>query len=152
MTTIVQLKKDIPELGRIGQMVEVSQAYARNFLLPKGAAVLATPALIAAAKRSTAKLAEEEARYTATAVAAKSKLTDATVRLRGRANAQGKLFAAVKSDQVIAAIAADAGLRLPSSTRIEPVSFKTVGAHSAQLVVPGGPIHFIVQIEHAERP
>lgn len=151
MTITVFLQRDVAGLGRAEQLVTVSQAYARNFLLPKGFAVIATPTVMARARQATTVAQALRGQTEAAVRSAAATLTGQTVRLSGRANPQGKLFAALKTDQVMAAIHDQYGLRLPSTTMLEPDHYKTIGAHSAQLKVGDQQIVFTIQLDHAKK-
>lgn len=151
MTVAVQLQRDVPGLGRVGQIVNVSQAYARNFLLPKGMAVIATAKIIATA---------QQAQATATANAAKAKrdlaktltaLQGATITLTGRASPQGKLFAAIKKEQLVAAIKRQVPAGIPASIRLEPEVIKTIGSHTVTISFDHQSVSFTVQIDHVEK-
>ena len=151
MTISVYLLHDVADLGRTGQVVTVRQAYARNFLIPKGYAAVATPALIAKSKQAVIQAAATRDHAAAVAQQAAATLTGQTVRLAARANPQGKLFAAVKAEQVKMAILAQHGLRLPPNTVLEPPQFKTLGDHPARLTLADHLIEFTIHLDHADR-
>lgn len=150
MTLRVYLLRDVPNLGRTGQVVLVSQAYARNFLIPKGLATLPTAALLAKAKQVAASAEAEKAQVAETVTKTMTTLRDQIVKLSARANPQGKLFAAIKSEQVLTAIQTQYGLRLPPNAILVPNHFKTTGDHPTTLTLANQQIHFTVHLDYAK--
>ena len=150
MTIHVQLRRDIPELGRAGEVVAVTQAYARNFLLPRGAAILATPKVLADVQRAAAAKTADESRARATQAALTTKLMGQTIRLVGRASSAGKLFAAMKKDQLLAALSAQVGLALPATVQLQPDQLKTLGDHSVTVRLGDQTVTITFHIDHGQ--
>lgn len=106
------LKKDVDKLGEADSIINVSDGYARNFLLPQGLAVLSTKKQLAAAeKRSAEKLAALEARRTEFEELAK-KLSELDIKILADAGEEGKLFGSVTSMDIAQAVQAEAGIEL----------------------------------------
>ncbi|MGC5049203.1 50S ribosomal protein L9 [Micrococcus porci] len=127
------LTQEVPGLGIDGDVVEVKNGYARNYLLPRGFATVWTQGgekqveslKAARAARATANLEEAQALA--------AKLQSATVRIDRKAGAEGRLFGAVKAADVAEAIEA-AGLGSVSKRSVTlPNHIKTVGNHEAQV-------------------
>ena len=98
------LKQNVEHLGRTGDVVDVKPGYARNFLLPRGLAVLVTKSNIAEVERARAQaIAEEEARVAGLKDMG-SKLADVSVTIEGKANEEGHLFGSVNASQIAAAL------------------------------------------------
>lgn len=98
------LKQNIEHLGRTGDLVEVKPGYARNFLLPRGMAVMVTKSNMAEVERArVAALAEEDARLASLKDMA-SKLGDVSVTIEGKANDEGHLFGSVQVSQIAASL------------------------------------------------
>ncbi|MBL8754663.1 MAG: 50S ribosomal protein L9 [Planctomycetes bacterium] len=98
------LKQNIEHLGRIGDVVKVKSGYARNYLLPRGLAVMVTKTNLAEIERARAlALAEEQLRVAAMKELA-TKLAEASVTIEGRANAEGHLFGSVTGAQIAASL------------------------------------------------
>lgn len=74
MGTKIVLKKDVDTLGKAGTLVEVAAGYARNYLIPQGFAVRATPGLIKEAEQRQAKQREIQAKLRAEALETKKLL------------------------------------------------------------------------------
>ena len=94
------LNKTIEHLGRTGDVVDVKPGYARNYLLPRGLAVMVTKGNMhqVAAARAAA-LAEEVARLAELKDMA-SKLGEVSVTIEGKANEEGHLFGSVSAHQI----------------------------------------------------
>jgi len=98
------LKQNVEHLGRTGDVVDVKPGYARNYLLPRGMAVLVTKSNIAEVERARAQaIAEEEARVAGLKDMG-NKLADVSVTIEGKANEEGNLFGSVNASQIAAAL------------------------------------------------
>ena len=95
----VILQQDVRGQGKKGQMVEVAEGYARNFLLPRKLAVPATADAMNTMKLQEKARKAEEARQKAEAEAVAEKLKGAVVKLTAKAGANGKLFGAITSKE-----------------------------------------------------
>ena len=101
----VILKSDVSKLGKAGSLIDVSDGHARNFLLPKGLAVEATPGKIAEWKAEQARLKAKDAKDRQAAVELQKKLEGKVVRVEGRAGENGKLFGSITPAQIAEALA-----------------------------------------------
>lgn len=133
----IQLLKTIPELGVKGQIIEVRDAYARNYLLPHSIGRIATTQVVTEQKLHVDQKSHKDARLTADLARAQKRLCGAAVRLQRPASDQGKLFAAVHSNQIISALNSQFKLSL-SGLRTEPEHLKNTGSHQVALHWPGG--------------
>lgn len=98
------LKQNVEHLGRIGELVKVKTGYARNYLLPQGLAVMITKSNVAEIERARAQaLVEEQNRIQGLRDMA-TRLTEASVTIEGRANAEGHLFGSVTATNIGAAL------------------------------------------------
>ena len=100
---------DVPQVARAGELRDVSDGYARNYLIPRGLAALATAAAVhereeqrSATERLRAKTIEE-------AQALAGRLTGTTVTVKARAGKQGRLFGSVTPADVATALKAELG-------------------------------------------
>jgi large subunit ribosomal protein L9 len=111
----VLLRKDVEGVGRRGDIVEVKGGYARNFLLPSGAAMTASEKVTgqAAAMRRSRDL--RDAKDVAAAETQKTQLEKAPLRVGARASAQGKLFGSVGPTEIAAALTAASGVDVDRS-------------------------------------
>lgn len=98
------LKQNVEHLGRVGELVKVKTGYARNYLLPRGLAVMITKSNVAEIERARARaLVEEQDRIQGLRDLA-TKLTEASVTIEGRANAEGHLFGSVTAANIASAL------------------------------------------------
>ena len=100
----VILKKDVKGTGKEGDIVKVSDGFARNRLIPSGVAVEATVANKRAIEREKANLAEKIAAEKAAANELKGQLEKAAVELKTKVGEGGKLFGSVTSMDIADAI------------------------------------------------
>lgn len=145
---MVKLLKTLQGVGRIGEIVEVSDAQARNFMLPKKIAVLATGTVVQASQREAAHDRVQRVSRQEALTRLIQKVEQGTLRLRGTANEQGKLFAAIKTPDIQAALEQQFGMRLDHIV-CQPDHLKTVGTHHVQLMIDRdhrATIH--IEVEH----
>ena len=100
----VILKQDVKGTGKAGQIVKVSDGYARNKLIPGGLAVEATPANKKAFEREKAKAAEKLAQEKASAEEFARRLQDKIVVVKTKVGDNGKLFGSITSMDIAGAI------------------------------------------------
>lgn len=101
----VILQQDIKKLGKKGDIVEVSEGYGRNFLLPRKAAVLATAANLNVAEAKAGSKARKEAMATDEARLMAKQLEGVKVEVHVRTGEGGKLFGSVTGKDVSEALA-----------------------------------------------
>ncbi len=127
----VILQQDVKGQGKKGQMVEVSEGYARNFLLPRKLAVLATTDAINTMNLKEKARRAEEARQRAEAEEIAGKLKNLQVKIPAKAGANGKLFGAVTNKEVSDALKAQHGIELAKQKIVmEPI--KAFGGYQAK--------------------
>ena len=127
----VILQQDVRGQGKKGQMVEVSEGYARNFLLPKKLAVEANAANMNTMKMQEKARKAEEARLKAEAEAAAEKLKNSVVKLTAKAGANGKLFGAVTNKEVSDGLQKQYGIELAKNKIVmEPI--KSFGSYEVK--------------------
>lgn len=96
----VILQKDVKDHGKKGQMVEVSDGYARNYLFPHGLAIAATADNINIMKQQEKARQRKEELEIAEANEIKKKLESCTVKIQASAGKSGKLFGSITSKEV----------------------------------------------------
>ena len=96
----VLLKEDVDNLGYAGEVYNVADGYGRNYLIPKGLAVLASPSVMkqAAVWRKRAEARREELRAEYEALSAK--IDEATLKYTARAGDTGKLYGSITTSQI----------------------------------------------------
>lgn len=101
----VILLESIDRLGGLGDMVKVRAGFARNYLLPKGKAKVATPENIAEVEARRAELEKQHAESLAAAGERAEKLNALQVTITAKAGSEGKLFGSVTNANIAEAIA-----------------------------------------------
>ena len=107
----VILKSDVSKLGKAGSLIDVSDGHARNFLIPKGLAVEATPGKMAEWKAEQARLKAKDEKDKHHALELQRALQGKSVRIEGRAGENGKLFGSITAAQIVDALAEQHGLK-----------------------------------------
>ena len=125
----VILQQDVKGQGKPGQLVNVSDGYARNFLLPKKLAVPANAdnmnKMIMQDKAKKAQMEAEKAEAQATA----EKLKELMVKIPAKAGAGGRLFGAVTSKEISEALQAQFGLNIAKSKIVQDEPIKSFGTY-----------------------
>ncbi|MSO38038.1 MAG: 50S ribosomal protein L9 [Acidimicrobiia bacterium] len=108
----IVLRADVETLGKKGDLLDVANGYARNFLVPRGLAIVATKGTIkqSVAMRRSREVKDSRDRDSAQAMA--TTLTASAVQITARAGEGGKLFGSVTSSDVAAALGAVVGFEL----------------------------------------
>lgn len=133
------LKQNVEHLGRVGDVVVVKTGYARNYLLPRGLAVMVTKSNVAEIERARAQALLDEQNRVQGLKDLGQRLAEASVTIEGRANAEGHLFGSVTAVHVAAALR-DKGLPVEDrQVRLEQ-PLKTIGVYDV-------PIHLHASIE-----
>ncbi|MFM8601421.1 MAG: 50S ribosomal protein L9 [Actinomycetota bacterium] len=126
----VILRQDIAGVGRRGDIVTVADGHARNYLLPRGMAFLATDGAVAQANamRRRRDLREAADRESARNVA--EALTAKTFTIKAKAGNEGRLFGSVTTSDIAGALAAQAGVTLDRK-KVLAQPIRTIGIHTA---------------------
>ena len=125
----VILQQDVKGQGKKGQMIDVAEGYARNFLMPRKLAVLATADAMNTMKLQEKAKKAEEARLKAEAEAIAEKLKSVQVKIPARAGANGKLFGAVTTKEVSDALMAQHGIEIAKQKIVLDDPIKAFGGY-----------------------
>lgn len=129
----VILKKNVDKLGYRDEVVTVKNGYGRNFLIPQGYAVLATPSNKKAHEEVLKQRAHKETKILAEAEALAAKLADVTVKIATKVGENGKIFGSVNTVQLADALRA-AGYDVDrKSLKIKDEPIKEVGTFEAEV-------------------
>lgn len=134
----VLLRKDITGVGRRGDIVSVSSGHARNFLLPRGLAIVATDGAVVQATsmrraRDLREAADRESAHTIVAELAKR-----TIQIQAKAGSEGRLFGSVTATDIAQAVDAQAGISLDRKSIEISSPIRTVGDHSVTVELFAG--------------
>ena len=127
----VILTQDVKGKGKKGQMIEVSDGYARNFMLPKKLAIEATPDAVNTMRMNDKATAERIAREKAEALATSKKLREMTVVVTAKGGGNGRLFGAVTTQEIAAALEKQSGIKLDKRKIVLKDAIKNVGTYTA---------------------
>ena len=125
----VILTQDVKGKGKKGQMIEVSDGYARNYMLPRKIAMEATTDAVNTMRMNDKATAERIAREKAEALATANKLREMTVVVKAKGGGQGRLFGAVTNAEIAAALE-KAGVKLDKRKIVLNENIKNVGTYT----------------------
>ena len=124
----VILTQDVRGKGKKGQMIEAAEGYARNFLLPKGMAVLATADAVNTMNLQAKAKAKADAEAKAAALEIAEKLKSCQVKIAAKGGEGGKLFGAVTGKEIAAALKEQYGMDVYSKKLVLDQPIKTFGS------------------------
>ena len=123
------LTKDVPELGKKGDVVDVADGYARNYLVPKALGVKASDGNLRQAEKMREARLEAERRAREEADRIKDALSGTRVVIAARAGDEGKLFGSIGPGDVAEAIKTFVGLEVPRANIIVQPPIRAIGLH-----------------------
>ena len=127
------LLQDVRGQGKKGEIIEASDGYARNYLLPRKLAVLATAENVNTMKmQEKAKLAQQAAEK-AEAEAVAAKLKDLSVKVVAKGGSNGRLFGAVTSKEIADALSAQHGITINKSKLVQEEPIKAFGGYDLKV-------------------
>ena len=126
----VILRSDVDSLGKKGDIIDVADGYARNYLVPNGLALKASPGAVqqASSMRRARDVRDTADREAAQAVA--TKLVPQTISISARAGGEGKLFGSVTAADVVEAVQAQTGIELDRRKVHLADPIREVGQHT----------------------
>lgn len=133
----VILKQDVKSLGKKGELVNASDGYARNFLIPKGLATEANATAMNDFNNKESAKKYHKAEEIKAAKADAEKLEGKTFRLTAKAGANGKLFGSVTSKDISAKIKQDLSLDI-DKRKIAVDDIKQFGTYEAEIKIYQG--------------
>lgn len=134
----VILKQDVKSIGKKDEIHEVSDGYARNFLLPRGLAAAADANALNTARTKSEAKAHHEAEARAEAEALAAKIKDRTVTIKVKGGASGKLYGKVTAKEVAEALGQLTGAEIDKKKVELPAAIKEFGACTAQVRLYAG--------------
>ena len=134
-TTKLILTQEVTGLGSSGDTVEVKGGYARNYLLPRGLAIVATRGAEKQIESLRRARAARDVRSLEEAQSLAARLSGLTITLPARAGAGGRLFGRITTADVVAAVSAAGGPELDRRRIDLPSSIKSTGTHTVTVRV-----------------
>ena len=128
----VILQQDVKGQGKKGQMVEVSEGYARNFLLPRKLAILATTDAINTMNLKEKARRAEEARQREEALNVAAKLKECTVKISAKAGTGGRLFGAVTTKEISEGLKKQFNIDVPKQKLVLDDPIKAYGSYQVK--------------------
>ena len=128
----VILLQDVKGKGKKGQMLEVSDGYARNYMLPRKMAIEATPDAINTMKMNDKAAQERMAREKAEALEVSKKLRGMTLTVTAKGGGAGRLFGSVTNQEIADALAKNSGIQLDKRKIVISEPIKNVGTYTVQ--------------------
>lgn len=124
----VILKEDIKGVGKKGQIINVKEGYAKNFLFKKNLGVTATPEEIKKLKNAKVKIEKKLEAVKEEAEKISEKLNNKTLKANVKVGKKGKVFGSVTSKEISILIKEELGLEIDKK-KIEMSTIKTEGTH-----------------------
>ena len=126
----VILMQDVKGKGKKGQMIEVSDGYARNYMLPRKIAVEATADAVNTMRMNDKAAAEKAAKERAEAMEISKKLLDMTLVVTAKGGGAGRLFGSVTNAEIADALAKKTGIKLDKRKIVIADPIKSVGTYT----------------------
>ncbi|HET9058405.1 MAG TPA: 50S ribosomal protein L9 [Acidimicrobiales bacterium] len=125
----VVLRSDVAKLGKRGDICDVADGFARNYLLPKGHAILASTGIAdqAARMRRAREIKDAHDRQVAETIA--RSLVAQVIRIPVKAGPEGKLFGSVTTANIVEAVAEQTGVELDRNRMHLSEPIKNLGTH-----------------------
>ena len=129
MTVRVILRRDVDTVGKKGDVLEVTDGYARNFLLPKGLAMKATDGGESQAASMRRARDVKDARDRGAAEEVATRLVPTVITIKAKAGSEGRLFGSVTAADVADAVAAQTGIDIERRRLHLDEPIKSIGTH-----------------------
>ena len=126
----VILLQDVKGKGKKGQMLEVYDGYARNFMLPRKLAIEATADAVNTMRMNDKAAAEKAARERAEALEVSKKLREMTLTVKAKGGGAGRLFGSVTNQEIADALEKNAGIKLDKRKIVISDPIKNVGTYT----------------------
>lgn len=126
----VILMQDVKGKGKKGQMLEVSDGYARNYMLPRKIAIEATADAVNTMKMNDKATQERIAREKAEALEISKKLRELTITVNAKGGGNGRLFGSVTNQEIADALKAQTGIALDKRKIVIADPIKNVGVYT----------------------
>ena len=131
----VILLQDVRGKGKKGQMLEVSDGYARNYMLPRKIAIEATADAVNTMRMNDKATQERIAKEKAEAMEVSKKLREMTVVVNAKGGGNGRLFGSVTNQEIADALKAKTGIALDKRKIIITDAIKNVGTYTVSLAM-----------------
>ncbi len=145
----VLLLQDVYKLGRAGDVKKVANGYGRNYLIPQGLAVLATPGALKMANRIRSEADQKRAILNQEMSGIAKLLEDVTLTFPARASETGRLYGSINTRMIADAVSEKAGVEI-SHRQIDSQPLRMIGEHVVNVRLTVDMIPEITVIVHRE--
>ena len=126
----VILLQDVKGKGKKGQLIDVSDGYARNYMLPRKIAIEATTDAVNTMRMNDKAAAEKAAKERAEALEISKKLREMTLVVTAKGGGAGRLFGSVTNQEIADALAKQSGIKLDKRKIVIADPIKSVGTYT----------------------
>jgi large subunit ribosomal protein L9 len=126
----VVLREDVKGLGAVGDVKDVADGYARNFLIPRRLAAPATPGALKNVEAQRASAAKRQAQLEAEARALSSRLNNTTLTLKARVGGQDRLYGSITAADIAAALGNEFGTPFDRRKLVLDEPIRELGTHT----------------------
>lgn len=131
----VILQADVKALGKKGELVEVAEGYARNFLIPRGLAKIATDSNLKSLAAEKTQAAAKAKRELEEAQKTGARLAQAGITIPAKTGGGGRLFGSVTALDIVAAVKKATGIELDKRKIVLDEPIKTLGVYKVPVRV-----------------
>ncbi len=128
----VILLTDVKSKGKKGQMIEVSDGYARNYMLPRKLAIEATPDAVNTMRMNDKATQERQAKERAEALEVSKKLKEMILVVKAHGGGNGRLFGAVTNQEIAETLKKESGISLDKRKIVIDEPIKNVGTYTVK--------------------
>ena len=147
----VLLLKDVDQLGEAGEIKRVANGYARNFLIPRGLAVIATPGAVKQVEMQLESEARRQAKELDEAQALAQALEGRTVTFQARAGESDRLYGSITNANIADALSEQVEQEVDRRKLVMEEPLKELGTHTVTIrLAPGAEAKVTVVIEREE--
>jgi len=134
----VFLKRDVPGVGKVNEIKNVSDGYARNYLIPRGLAIPASTGQVKAAQEFVKSQQDREMRTRERSLQIIEQLKDSPLYFRAKAGEKGRLYGSITSADVAQAIGHMIGTSFDKRSILMDRPIRELGEHKIALKLKGG--------------
>lgn len=140
------LRKDVSNVGKKGDIIDVADGFARNFLVPKGLAFVATDGVVEQASRMRRSRDLKDAKDRSAAEEIARTLVPMTITLKMKSGAEGRLFGSVHAADVVSAVASQTRIELDRKTVHLSEAIKSTGTYQVPVKLHND-VQFVVNLD-----
>ncbi len=148
----VLLVEDVENLGRAGEVQDVADGYGRNYLIPQGLAVLATPGALKQAEAHRRRAEKKRLREAAEVAAFSQAIEDVSLTFTAKCGSTGRLYGSITTSDIAEALGAKIEREIDRRKITLEESIKQVGSHEVQIRLSADVIPAFTVVVEPEDP